>query len=68
MDDLALIIAIFLCIGVGWLLGIVSSMPEHSNITVFQNVVEIKDCKDIKLDTISYNFMDSTYVIQVKYE
>jgi hypothetical protein len=64
MNDLALIIALFLCVAVGWLLGIVS-VPEHPNVTVSQNIVEIKDCKDIKLDTVSYNFMDSTYVIRV---
>jgi hypothetical protein len=64
MNDLALIIALFLCVAVGWLLGIVS-VPEHTNVTVSQNIVEIKDCKDIKLDTVSYNFIDSTYVIRV---
>lgn len=67
MDNLALSIVLFLCIGVGWLLGIVS-VPENPNVTVSENIVEIKDCKNIKLDTVSYNFMDSTYVIQVKYE
>jgi hypothetical protein len=64
MDNLAVIIVLILCVAVGWLLGIVS-VPEHPNVTVSQNIVEIKDCKDIKLDTVSYNFMDSTYVIQV---
>ena len=64
MDNLALIIVLFLCVSVGWLLGIVS-VPEHPNITVSQNIVEIKDCKEIKIDTISYNYRDSTYVLQV---
>lgn len=64
MDKLALIIMLFSCIAVGWLLGIVS-VPENPNVVVSQNIVEIKDCKDIKLDTVSYNFMDNTYVIQV---
>lgn len=67
MDNLALAIVLFLCIGIGWLLGVVSSISEHPNVNISQNIVEIKDCKDIKLDTISYNFMDSTYVIQVKF-
>lgn len=65
MDNLAVAIVLFLCIGVGWLLGIVSSIPEHSNVIVSENIVKIKDCKNITLDTVSYNFMDSTYVIQV---
>ena len=65
MDNLATAIVLFLCIAVGWLLGIVSVVPEHPNIIVSQNAVEIKDCKDIKLDTISYNYRDSTYVLQV---
>lgn len=64
MDNLALIIVLFLCVSVGWLLGIVS-VPEHPNVTVSQNIVEIKDCKEIKIDTISYNYRDSTYVLQV---
>lgn len=64
MDNLALTIVLFLCVCVGWMLGVVS-IPEHPNVTVSQNVVEIKDCKGIKLDTVSYNFMDNTYVIQV---
>jgi hypothetical protein len=64
MDNLALIIVLFLCVSVGWLLGIVS-VPEHPNVTVSQNVIEIKDCKEIKIDTISYNYRDSTYVLQV---
>ena len=65
MENLSGIIALIaLCISVGWLLGIVS-VPEHPNVTVSENIVEIKDCKNIKLDTVSYNFMDSTYVIQV---
>ena len=64
MDDLAIIIAILFCIFVGWVLGVVS-VPEHPNVIVSQNIVKIKDCKDIKLDTISYNYKDSTYVIQV---
>lgn len=67
MNNLALSIVLFLCIGVGWLLGIVS-VPEHPNITVSENIVKIKDCKDITLDTVSYNFMDSTYVIQVNFK
>lgn len=67
MNDLALIIALFSCIAVGWLLGIVS-VPENQDVKVSQNVVEIKDCKSIKLDTISYNYRDNTYVILVKYE
>ena len=66
MNNLAVAIVWFLCIVVGWFLGVLS-VPEHPNVTVSQNIVEIKDCKDIKLDTISYNFMDSTYVIQVKH-
>lgn len=61
MDELALAIMMVICIAVGWLLGI-RSVPENPKIT---DVIEIKDCKDIKLDTVSYNFMDSTYVIQV---
>lgn len=65
MKDLVLCIVMILCIFVGWMLGIVS-VPEHPNVTVPQNIVEVKNCKDIKLDTVSYNFMDSTYVIQVK--
>ena len=66
MNNLSLAITLFLCIVVGWLLGIkCSSIPENPNVTVSENIVEIKDCKDIKLDTVSYNFMDSTYVIQV---
>lgn len=64
MDNLVTAIVMFLCVAVGWLLGVVS-VPEHPNVTVSQNVVEIKDCKDIKLDTISYNYRDSTYVLQV---
>lgn len=65
MDNLTVVIVLFLCIIVDWLLGIVS-VPEHPNVTMSQDVIEIKDCKDIKLDTVSYNFMDSTYVIQIK--
>ena len=64
MDNLATAIVLFLCVTVGWLLGIVS-VPEHPNVTVSQNAVEIKYCKDIKIDTISYNYRDSTYVLQV---
>jgi hypothetical protein len=64
MDNLALIIVLFLCVSVGWMLGIVS-VPEHPNVTVSQNIIEIKDCKEIKIDTISYNYRDSTYVLQV---
>lgn len=66
MDKLAVIIVMLLCVAVGWLLGI-RSVPENPKVT---DVIEIRDCKDIKLDTVSYNFMDSTYVIQVniKYE
>ena len=64
MDDLAIIIAVLFYIFVGWVLGVVS-VPEHPNVIVSQNIVKIKDCKDIKLDTISYNYKDSTYVIQV---
>ena len=65
MDSLAAIISLILAIFVGWLLGIVSTIPENSNVIVSQNIVKIKDCRDIKLDTVSYNFMDSTYTIQV---
>lgn len=64
MDNLALIIVFFLCVSVGWMLGI-ASVPEHPNVTVSQNIIEIKDCKEIKIDTISYNYRDSTYVLQV---
>lgn len=64
MDNLALIIVLFLCVSVGWMLGI-ASVPEHPNVTVSQNIIEIKDCKEIKIDTISYNYRDSTYVLQV---
>ena len=28
--------------------------------------VTFENCKEIKIDTISYNYRDSTYVIQVK--
>ena len=65
MNTYAAIITMLLCIVVGWLLGI-KCTPENLNATVPQNIVEVKNCKDIKLDTVSYNFMDSTYVIQVK--
>ena len=66
MENLSGIIAlIVLCIGVGWLLGIVS-VPENQYVTVSQNGIKIKDCKDIKIDTISYNYRDSTYVLQVE--
>lgn len=44
-----------------WLLGI-ASVPENQYVT---DVVEIRDCKDIKIDTISYNYRDTTYVLQV---
>ena len=64
MEDLGVGIALLFCVFVGWMLGVVS-VPENQNVTVSQNVVEIKGCSDIKLDTVSYNFMDSTYVIQV---
>ena len=64
MENLAAIIALLLCVSIGWMLGIVS-LPQNQDVTVSQNIVEIKNCKDIKLDTVSYNFMDSTYVIQV---
>lgn len=64
MNNLALTIALFSCIAIGWLLGI-RSASEHPNVIVSQNIIKIKDCKGIKLDTISYNFIDSTYVIQV---
>ena len=62
MDKLAAIIVMFLCIVVGWMLGIVS-VPENTKVT---DVIEIRDCKDIKIDTISYNYRDSTYVLQVE--
>ena len=63
MENLSGIIAlIVLCIGVGWLLGIVS-VPQNQYDT---NVYEIRDCKDIKIDTISYNYRDSTYVLQLE--
>lgn len=63
MENLSGIIAlIVLCIGVGWLLGIVS-VPQNQYDT---NVYEIRDCKEIKIDTISYNYRDSTYVLQVE--
>ena len=64
MEDLGIGIALLFCIFVGWLLGI-TWPSEKQNVTVSQNIVEIKDCRDIKLDTVSYNFIDSTYVIQV---
>lgn len=64
MNKLAVIIVMILCVAVGWMLGVVS-VPENPNIVVSQNVIEIKDCKEIKIDTISYNYRDSTYVLQV---
>lgn len=62
MDKLAVIIVMILCVSVGWLLGI-ASVPENQYVT---DVIEIRDCKDIKIDTISYNYKDSTYVLQVE--
>ena len=62
MDKLAAIIVMLLCIVVGWMLGIVS-VSENQYAT---DVIEIRDCKDIKIDTISYNYRDSTYVLQVE--
>lgn len=62
MDGLALAIIMTVCISVGWLLGI-RSVPENSKVT---DVIEIRNCKDIKIDTISYNYRDSTYVLQVE--
>lgn len=69
MDNLAVIITLLLFLAAGWMFGIVS-VPKHPNVTVSQNIVEIRNCKDIKIDTISYNYRDSTYVLQVniKYE
>lgn len=64
MKDLLIIIMLLLGIFVGWLLGI-RSVPENQNIT-HTNTVIFKDCKEIKLDTISYNYRDSTYVLQVE--
>ena len=65
MDNLAVIIVLSLCVVVGWMLGI-ASVPQNQGVTVSQNVIEIKDCKEIKIDTISYNYKDSTYVLQVE--
>jgi hypothetical protein len=62
MDGLALSIIMAVCIAVGWLLGI-RSVPENQYNT---NVYEIRNCKDIKIDTISYNYRDSTYVLQLE--
>lgn len=62
MNKLAVIIVMILCVAVGWLLG-VRSVPENPKVT---DVIEIRDCKDIKIDTISYNYRDSTYVLQVE--
>lgn len=62
MKDLLIIITLLLGIFVGWLLGI-RSVPENRYYT---NVYEIRDCKDIKIDTISYNYRDSTYVLQLE--
>ena len=62
MDKLVAIIVMLLCVAVGWMLGIVS-VPENPKVT---DVIEIRDCKEIKIDTISYNYRDSTYVLQVK--
>ena len=64
MNKFAAIIAMLLCIIIGWMLGIKCNIPENPNVTQ-TNIVIFKDCKDIKLDTISYNYKDSTYVIQV---
>ena len=64
MEDIGIGIALLFCIFVCWLIGI-TWPSENQNVTVSQNIVEIKDCRDIKLDTVSYNFIDSTYVIQV---
>ena len=62
MNGLALAIIMTVCIAIGWLLGI-RSVPENPKVT---DVIEIRDCKDIKIDTISYNYRDSTYVLQVE--
>jgi hypothetical protein len=62
MNKLAVIIVMILCVAVGWMLGVVS-VPEKLYAT---DVIEIMDCKDIKIDTISYNYKDSTYVLQVE--
>ena len=65
MDKFAAIFAMLLCIIIGWMLGIkCSNIPENPNVTQTNSVI-FKDCKDIKLDTISYNYRDSTYTIQV---
>ena len=62
MDKLVAIIVMLLCVAVGWMLGIVS-VPQNQYDT---NVYEIRNCKDIKIDTISYNYRDSTYVLQLE--
>ena len=42
--------------------GIVGGLVHKSH---DRNSVTFEDCKEIKIDTISYNYRDSTYVLQV---
>ena len=54
-------IVILISVLVGLFVWLVCSIYDSYN----SDRVTFVDCKEIKIDTISYNYRDSTYVLQV---